>query len=225
MLCILFYGILVRLVLVVIGNAGQWRALRNLKTSRPLIVQLLARMRTPIIRSQAAPSESGSPSSPLSDEGPHSGETRKAGSPSTSLLLLVSEDIASNYSADALNHHLAGSGFSVIDCVQYRRESDADRSPFDNLENNSRLDGAGIMLVMESWMPPINETVKFIKDLRAAIGAQTPLFVGLVGQGSDHRVMYQPDPVERKIWRRKLDILADPYLSLLDIGTEEKDAT
>ena len=224
-LCILFYGILVRLVLVVIGNAGQWRALRNLKTGRPLIVQLLARMRTPIIRSQAAPSESGSPSSPLSDEGFHSGETRKAGSPSTSLLLLVSEDIAGNYSADALNHHLAGSGFSVLDCIQYRRESDADRSLFDNLEKNSRLDGAAIMLVMESWMPPINETVKFIKDLRAAIGAQTPLFVGLVGQGSDHRVMYQPDPVERNIWRRKLDALADPYLSLLDLGTEEKDAT
>ena len=224
-LCILFYGILIRLLLVVLGNSAQWSALRNLKTGRPLVVQLVGRMKTPIIRSQGAPSDSGIPSSSLSDEHPRSVATSEGGSQSTSLLLLVSEDIAGNYSADALNHHLTHCGFSVLDCIEYRREPNADRSLFDSLENDPRLDGAGIMLVMESWMPPINETVKFIKDLRSAVGVQTPLFVGLVGQGSDHHLMYQPDPMERKIWHRKLDILADPYLSLMDIGTEQRDAT
>ena len=224
-LCILCYGILVRLLLVVIGNAGQWRALGNIKTGRPVIVQLLGRMRTPIVRSQAAPSKAGSTATSLSEKGPHSGEAKQTGSPSSHLVLLISEDIATNYTADVLNHHLGLSGFSVIDCRQYRRDPDGDRTLFTTLKKDPRLDGAGIILVMESWMPPINETVKFIKDLRAAVGAQVPLLVGLVGQGSDHQVMYQPDPMERKIWQRKLDTLADPYLSLLDIGTEEKNVT
>ncbi|RZW18220.1 MAG: DUF2868 domain-containing protein [Desulfobulbaceae bacterium] len=116
-------------------------------------------------------------------------------------------------------------GFSVLECLHYRRAPEADRSLFNNLVNDPRLDRAGIMLVMESWMPPINETLELLKDLRSAVGEQIPLFVGLVGQGSDHHAIYQPAPMERKIWHRKLDTLADPYLSLLDIGTEEKDAT
>ena len=224
-LCILCYGILVRLILVAAGSAGQWNALGSIKTGRPVIVQLLARMKTPIVRSQAAPSMSGSSVSTLSEEESHSAEPKEAASRSSHLVLLISEDIAANYTADALNHHLGLSGFSVIDYVKYRRDPDADRSLFARLEKDPRLDGSGIMLVMESWMPPINETVKFIKDLRASVGAQVPVLVGLVGQGSDHQMIYQPDPVERKIWLRKLDALADPYLSILDIGTEGNDAT
>jgi hypothetical protein len=83
----------------------------------------------------------------------------------------------------------------------------------------------GIMLVMESWMPPINETLQLIKDIRLSGGRQVPIFVGLVGQGSDRHSIFQPAPVERKIWRQKLDGLADPYLSLHDIGVENRDAS
>lgn len=224
-LCILFYGIVVRLLLVVIGNTGQWKALRNPKTGRPLFVQLVGRMTTPLIKSQGTPPEPGSQTSSFPEEGHSKTETLKSRSPSTPLLLLVSEDIASTYTSDVWSRHLMSCGFSVLECLHYRRAPEADRSLFNNLVNDPRLDRAGIMLVMESWMPPINETLELLKDLRSAVGEQIPLFVGLVGQGSDHHAIYQPAPMERKIWHRKLDTLADPYLSLLDIGTEEKDAT
>jgi hypothetical protein len=224
-LCILFYGVIVRLFLVVIGNAGQWRALRDPKTGRPLLVQLVGRMTTPTISSQGAPTEPGNLTSSSAEEGQISGETIKSGPISTTLLLLISEDIASNYASDVWNRHLTSCGFTALDCKQYRREADADRSLFNSLENDPLPDEAGIMLIMESWMPPINETLEFIKELRSTVGEQIPLFVGLVGQGSDQNVIYQPAPMERKIWHRKLDILADPYLSLVDIGTEEKDGT
>ena len=224
-LCILFYGVIVRLLLVAIGNAAQRRALRNPKTGRPPLVQLVGRMKTPIMRSQGAPAEPGNLPSPSAEDSQISGKTGRSGPPSASLLVLISEDIASNYSSDVWNSHLSSSGFAVLDCKQYRPEPDLDRPLFNSLKNDSRLDEAGIMLIMESWMPPINETLEFIKELRAAVGERIPLFVGLVGQGSDQHVIYRPAPMERKIWHRKLDILTDPYLSLIDIGTEEKDAT
>jgi hypothetical protein len=224
-LCIVFYGILVRLLLVVIGNAGQWKALRNPKTGRPLLVQLVGRMKSPLIRSQGAPPEPGSRSPSFAGEDLNDNDASTSGSPAIPLLLLVSEDIAGNYTDDVWNRHLSAGGFSVLDSLHYRQEPEADRALFNTLAHDPRLDRAGIIMVMESWMPPINQTLEFIKKLRAAVGEQIPLFVGLVGPGSDQQHIYQPAPVERKIWHRKLDILADPYLSLLDLGTERKDAT
>ena len=125
-LCILFYGVLVRLILVVIGNAGQWRALRNPKTGRPLLVQLVGRMTTPIISSKGAPTEPGNLKSFSADDDQIGGETITSPPPSTSLLLLISEDMAGNYTSDGWNRQLSSSGFSVLDCTQYRREPDED---------------------------------------------------------------------------------------------------
>ena len=224
-LCILFYGVIVRLFLVVIGNAAQWRTLRNPKTGRPLLVQLVGRMTTPTISSQGTPTEPGNLTSSSAEEGHINGEAIKSRLPYTSLLVLISEDIANNYDSDVWSRHLGSCGFSVLDCKQYRREVDADSSLFKSLETDPLADETGIMLIIESWMPPINETLEFIKELRSAVGEQIPLFVGLVGQGSDQHIIYRPAPMERKIWHRKLDNLADPYLSLVDIGTEERDDT
>ena len=224
-LCILFYGVIVRLCLVVIGNASQWRALQNPKTGRPLLVQLVGRMTTPTMSSQGTPTEPANQTFSAAVEGQISGESITSRPSSTRLLLLISEDIARNYASHVWNRHLGSCGFSVLDYKQYRRESGADHSLFKSLETDPLPDEAGIMLIMESWMPPINETLEFIKDLRSTVGEQIPLIVGLLGQGSDQNVIYRPTSMERKIWHRKLDILADPYLSLVDIGTEERNGT
>ena len=78
------------------------------------------------------------------------------------------------------------------------------------------------MLIMESWRPPIKETLGFIKELRYAVG-ERPIFVGLIGQQSDQDKIVQPNQVERTVWHRKLDGLADPYLSAVAIGNPDDD--
>jgi len=222
-LCILFYGVIVRLLLVMVSNAGQWKALRNLKADRPVIVQLINRMQTPLMKSQAVTSEDNSDAKARSEDGsqgPASVPTASA----SAVMLLLSGDISENYDPAVLEQHLRSSGFSVSGCQIYHQDPNANLALFQGLQIDSRSDNGGVMLVMESWMPPINETLQLIKDIRQSGGDQAPIFVGLVGQGSDRHTIYQPAPVERKIWRQKLDGLADPYLSLHDIGFENKDA-
>jgi hypothetical protein len=224
LLCILCYGIIVRLILVAIGTTGQWQALRKINTDRPFLVQLVSRMKTPLISSQAAPSATATRSPSVADEAPEGADTITIATPATPLLLLVSEDIADSYPGEVWNRQLATRGFSVRGCISYRQEPDALHALVHDLADDPRLDGAGVLLIMESWMPPINQTLELIKNIRSAVGNQTTLFVGLVGQGSDSHHLYQPASMERKIWRSKLEILADPYLSLLDIGTEKDEA-
>ena len=222
-LCILFYGIIVRLLLVAAGKAGQWRALRNLKTDRPAVVQLVNRMKTPLVKSQAAGSEQSSAAEQRPD--PESSYSMKPGSTSSELLLLFSDDISDNYASSVWEQHLISSGFSVSDCEIYRQSPEANHDLFERLRSESGSGSEGIMLVMESWMPPINETLDLIRALRSTFGEKQAIYVGLVGEGSDRHTIYRPDPVERKIWRQKLDTLADPYLSLIDIGIQHQDGT
>ena len=221
LLCILFYGVIVRLILVMVGNIGQWQVLRRVKTGRPALVKLVNRMQTPIVRSQAAPSSpaDGSPFTPAEDS-TEGGPIK----PASATLLLISNDIAAAYGLDTWGRHLASSGFSLLEAKMYSEERNALHSLLNDLRGESLPGEAGIMLVMESWMPPIKETLKFIKDIRASVGDQVPIFVGLVGQASDQHTLYRPSPVERKVWQGKLDALGDPYLSILDLGIQDSDA-
>ena len=223
-LCILFYGVLVRLLLVMVGKVGQWQALRNLKTDRPVIIQLLNRMTTPLMKSQAATSEDNSAAKTRSEHSSQ-GTVPVHPAPESAVMLLLSGDISENYDISVLKQYLNTNGFSVSGCQIYDQDQEANRALFEGLQTDSRSDNGGVMLVMESWMPPINETLQLIKDIRLSGGDQTPIFVGLVGLGSDRQSIFQPAPVERKIWRQKLDALADPYLSLHDIGVENQDAS
>lgn len=223
-LCVLFYGVLVRLLLVVVGKVGQGLALQNLKTDRPVIIQLVNRLKTPRMKSQAVTSENNSAVNVRPEHGSQ-GIAPELNISTSAVTLLLSTDISENYDPAVLEQHLRASGFSISGRQIYHQDPAANRALFEGLLTDSSNDKVGIMLVMESWMPPINETLQLIKDIRLSGGRQVPIFVGLVGQGSDRHSIFQPAPVERKIWRQKLDGLADPYLSLHDIGVENRDAS
>jgi hypothetical protein len=71
-------------------------------------------------------------------------------------------------------------------------------------------------------MPPIQQTLSFMENLRAAAGAQVPVFVGLIGPENPDGSRDQPDPTDRQVWCQKLDGLGDPYLSVIDLFIPEK---
>ena len=221
-LSILFYGVLVRLALVVVGRIGQWQALTKLKTDRPVLIQVVNRMNTPMVKSQAAPAESNRVS-PFDSEVDSSRHTKlNHGLPATEVMLLIALDISDNYPQSAWETHLAPLGFTITTIKTYGPDPDDIQTLFRGPQGSSYPEEGGIMLIMESWMPPINETLGFIKELRYAVG-ERPIFVGLIGQQSDQDNIVQPNQVERTIWHRKLDGLADPYLSVVAIGNPDDD--
>jgi hypothetical protein len=224
-LCILFYGVLVRLLLVAAGRIGQWRALHSLKTDRPVLAQVVGRMTTPLMRSQAAAADAGSTHIADPEERGRSADSWRPVPPTTSLLVLLSEELSENYTGTGWKQFLSDIGFSVSGIEIYRQDAAAPHSLFEGVAGNVHLGEGGVMLVMESWMPPIKENLKLISYLRSSLGERVPVYVGLVGQRSTRGVIGPPTPVERKIWQQKLDGLADPYLSLVDIGSEDNDAT
>lgn len=214
-LCMLFYGIVVRLFMLFISRAGQYRAMRKLKLNRPVLLQLSQRLTTPVMSNQAEPSAA----SPAPQFQPQA-DFRAAAAPSEALeaLLLIPADIADHYDTAKMKQTLENSGLSVIDERLVQERDEADQRLFEEITAYDWPDGAGIVMVMESWMPPIQETLKLMQSIRTAAGAQLPVFVLLLGPQSAEAVVAPAAAVDRQVWQQKLDTLGDPYLSLLDLG-------
>lgn len=70
-----------------------------------------------------------------------------------------------------------------------------------------------VLVVAEAWEAPDKAIRRFLRDLRAAVGARRPLVVGLVGE-ADGVAWPPPAPENVRLWREHLAALEDPYLGV-----------
>ena len=209
-LCIVVYGLLFRSALVAIGRLGQQRSLRKLEFNTPALIQLVMRMRSPLVTSQAQ--SPAIPRQPVSTSPPADGD---GVSPAGSALLLIPAEMSSD-AADAIIDRLDRAGFRIAAQRTFMAGYGADQELFAEIAAHSWPEGGGIAAVVEAWMPPINETVELLRNLRAAAGPSLPVWVVLAGQPNGHGVPAPVTGAERSSWRQKIDELADPYLELVD---------
>lgn len=225
-LCILFYGVFVRLLLLLVSKGDQWLAMKRLKTDRPILLQLTRRMTTPLMSSQSPEPDSITDRQAIEHEALQPDPAgRSIGTTSTGahqLLMLLNQEVSEGYDTAVLARELEKHGFSACGY-----EVVPDRDLETHLQKLLQAEGTpaynGLLLIMESWMPPIKETLDFVKKVRLAAGAQAAVFVGLAGPGSDRQAIHQPGPEDREIWQNRLDTLADPYLSIIDLGIQPDD--
>ncbi len=215
--CILFYGIFVRLLMLLISRIGQRRAMRTVKLNRPALLQLSRRLTTPLMSNQAEPSDTDQTSQfqPDTDY-----RTAAAAAETLRVLLLIPPDIAENYEAGMVRCTLQNSGLQVVDERFVQDTSEADQRLLEDLAAYAWPEGGAIVIAMESWMPPIRETLNLIRSIRTGAGAQIPLFVFLLGPDDGGTAIGPAAPVDRQVWQQKLDSLGDPYLSLLEHRTD-----
>lgn len=216
-LCLLFYGILVRLMMLLVSRVGQYRAMRKVKLNRPALLQLSRRLTTPLMSNQAEPAGED-PASPF-QPGVDSSAAETPFEP-LGVLLLVPFDIAENYNSSLIERTLQNSGLTVLDERSIQANYEADQALLDELSTFSWPESGGIVIVMESWMPPIQETLSLIRSVRTGAGAQIPIFVFLLGLEGDDRHIGSVQAVDRQVWQQKLDSLGDPYLCLFEPRTD-----
>jgi len=89
--------------------------------------------------------------------------------------------------------------------------NEADRLEREKLKREENLD---ILLLLESWMPPIKESFLLLKDLRTAIGKSTKIILGLIGRPREDIFFTPIKTDDYKAWENKIKILKDPYLEL-----------
>ncbi len=205
------YGLLPRVVLLLVALHKKGRSLKSLRFDQAVFDRLVARMRTPVISTQAEP-ETAAAAAPCVP----GHQTPAAGGPRTGLTVMVPDDIFDLCPDAELRRVLARDGAFPVQKIRFAEGYAADRHLLDGLVSQG-TDKAPLLILMEAWMPPITDFMVFLHDLRRVLSPSAPIRIGLVGRPAEATVFTPVKPADFRIWQQKIDGLGDPYLSVEDM--------
>jgi hypothetical protein len=126
--------------------------------------------------------------------------------------VLVPDSVAADSSGAAFQQvvlNLTGAEVGERRIVDVDLESDT--AVLQSLGDQDWSSGAGLLVLFEAWMPPIDDNLQFLRDLRNAVGERVSVTVGLLGKPAE-TVFAPPRPEDVRIWKQRTAILADPWL-------------
>ena len=221
LLCLLFYGLLLRLSLYGLGRFQQHKAASRLEVSTPAARQVLRRMQTPVVSTQAQPEASVAAESP-GDTGQAAAEQPVQSIPLNPVCVLVPDEIYDQCSVEELAAILARESLRINEYRRFMVDYQSDQQLLDELAREDWSDSAGIVILMEAWMPPLVGFLTYVRELRLNVGTGLPIMLRLVGRPSGSTPLTPvTDETLRRVWRQKIAGLGDPHLETGDLLEEE----
>lgn len=220
LLSVLVYGLLLRLALYAFGRFRQQQAAAPQFTTAAAR-QVLRRMQTPIVSSQARPEPATQPAGketePQAETAP-----QEAAAPGEPVILLLPDEIFELCSQKSLTEILAREGYRIAETRRFMTDYESDRLLPAELGRQLVNGCAGIVILMEAWMPPLVSFHTFIKELRQNIGTDLPVMVKLVGKpAADSALTPVRDTTLSRVWRQKMAALGDANLTTAELIEEE----
>jgi hypothetical protein len=221
--CLLFYGLFLRLALLLIGKVMERKSLQKLKFDTPACLDLLRRMQTPLVSTQAAPETPQTGRQTLS--GPrlqppppaNQGQSNQSDQNVQAVqTVLIPEDIFALCPMDQLEALLWQRGLAIEEVHSFMSSYAADRQLLQRLAEKVWQPGEGIFIVMEGWMVPLVDFLSLVKELREILPKNAIIHIGLVGR--PQATAFTPvAPEDFTIWQQKIEAVGDPYLTLFSL--------
>ena len=217
-LCVLFYGLLPRLALFVVGILYQKKRLSGLDFSTGDCDRIVTRLITPLVSAGASGVSEPVPPPILTDkiEPETDAVSRSILKHDTQCIALVPEDIFEQATPEELLVRFSNR-FSIKGMARFKvfLDTEADEDILAWISGKRKSGGlSNIFLLLEAWQPPIKETLAFIKELRHVLDEHLLIYIGLIGKPTVDTIFTPVEEVDFKIWQRKLTLLNDPYIRL-----------
>jgi len=213
--CVAVYGLLPRILLYVIALASQYRAFPRLDFMQVSCAQLFERMTMPIVDIHG---ERDSVFHEDLQTGMTTSETGKRMCPGgRDAVALVHSDIMPRCERLRLQDEtLRVLNWRIKESREIRGDVYDDRDLLDDL--SSSISNAGVVLLVEAWQAPIEESLGYISAIRRSIGPKTGFAVLLIGRPSGDDIFTPVDKTDNQVWQRSLHKLGDPYLYIEAVG-------
>jgi len=207
-LSLIFYGLLPRIIVLILGMILEKRALSRIDFIHNAPARLYNRMKTPIIQTKGDPVEMEGPSTkdihPFMDSKYHDDDP-----PGRDLIAMIPDEIFDTCPFDELRNIVyERRGSQILSRLKFTEDDKIDTGI------SKREDYPDILLLQESWQPPIRESLLLLKDLRKAIGKSSKIIVGLIGRPRGESFFTRIKAEDYKAWDMKIKTLKDPYLEL-----------
>jgi hypothetical protein len=200
--CTVTYGLLPRLLTFGWFRHKLSRAQKHVPLDTPAVLRVLTRMLTPVLSTRAR------------DNTEQHAEAARRVEPQTSArgascALILFRDVPT--SVALLQREIAAVLGLTVTSVDRAGGFDAQADAA--LCHKLAQDSAGVCLVAEAWEAPDKGLRSLLSMLRQAVGARRSMSVVLIGEASEHGFA-APAEVDVKLFRDRLTLLQDPYLSV-----------
>jgi len=134
--------------------------------------------------------------------------------PSSGAVILASPDLGRRLDKEALGRLIATRFLLRPEVwLEWSEAAEVSRSALEALAGMNWWEAQPrVLLLEEAWQPPIAETLQGLRSLRATLGGNAKLIVALIGRPSRDRAFTPAKAIDLRIWRERLQLLADPHL-------------
>ncbi|MFH1953096.1 MAG: DUF2868 domain-containing protein [Pseudomonadota bacterium] len=213
---LLTYGLLPRLILFVIGFIAQKRALMRIDFSHTACERLVHRLTAPLFSTEGRSSDPEAIPADNARAPDAAASDRRGVLTGKDMIVLIPEDIFEACSDNEFEGIISKTfGYPIWRRLRFGKDEEGDKTVLHEISRMKREDAApNIVILQEAWQPPIREHLRFIRDLRRALGETSMIWVGLIGRPRRGNIFTQVKEEEWKAWHQKLEALGDPYLGL-----------
>ncbi|MBW1887398.1 MAG: DUF2868 domain-containing protein [Deltaproteobacteria bacterium] len=225
-LAVLFYGLLPRLVMLMAGLFAQNRALTRQDFNHNACERLMERMKIPLLITRGRPVATAHEMHPGDDKVQHLealGTVQGNNIPHNRLMALVPDDIYEDCPDDELDGLIFSTlGYGVQEKIRIGKDYETDKALLDRLSRKEWGDVIpAVLILQEAWQPPIQETLKFILDLRKALGESARIVVALIGKPGPASIFTPVKEEDWITWGKRLNIMGDPFLGIERLAADE----
>ncbi|SHO47904.1 DUF2868 domain-containing protein [Desulfopila aestuarii] len=216
LLSVVFYGLLLRLLLLGMGLQKERRIYNHPIFSSLAARQVLRRMQTPTVSSQALPETTPQTAGKMT---PHSPATSDHATDITlePVIALLPDEIFDSCQPETLARIMASEGFRITQSHRFMIDYDSDQQLLARLAAEQVEQAVAIVIIMEAWMPPLVSFQSFVREMRSRIG-KLPIMLRLVGKpDAENALTLVTDPSQSRIWREKMAALGDPQLTTREL--------
>ena len=213
LLSVIFYGLFPRCLFLIWGVTLRNRRLGQLKFSHADCRRLVTRMLTPVVDSSGSAFSDVLPqvekqwpadTPPLAEKGVESNSRP---------MVFIPEDIFGGCKAEDLARHFKRFfSHQPVSCQKITLNAGTDEKMVKNILKASMTPESLYFILLESWQPPIKETLAYLKAFRQMIGKDAPLVVGLVGKPHPGNGFGPVADKDWKLWNQRIAALNDPDL-------------
>jgi hypothetical protein len=197
------YGLLPRLVLLAVARVRSAALLRRLPLDDAEVTRLVARLSTPLVETQGV----GAKETAAARAAGVAGAARDASAAGRCAVVLWRDVPAS----EALTEAVAAQAGCPIVAVQSAGGRDYDEAGVDWARLADAADP--VVVVAESFEAPDRATMRFLRELRGALGPRRHVLVLLTG-GPDRAAANGAPAQAVRVWREGLAALEDPWIAV-----------
>jgi len=219
LLAVIFYGLLPRLLLLAAGMAAQSKTIRGIAFTHSSCERLMRRMTTPVVETGGDTSNPAAGKAGDAEKQPSVNGKTALFADDAEAIVIVPEDIASQFKHGAMAQALQTTlNMRPTQTVPVTFDAGEDSQALVTMGDAlSEREARHIVVLQESWQPPIEETISYFQQMRSLLPRETHIHILLFGRKQHGNYFSPVDPLEERTWQQAIQSLGDPHTEVRPI--------